>query len=69
MKTLKATGQYVYSVSTDAVPGVPKGKVHVQTVQYQNFEMDEAEFQRMNFLIHDNTLPEARRLARLVGVE
>ncbi len=66
MKTLKATPQLVYQVRTDKTDGVPKGKVHVYTVQYRNFEIDDEDFRRMEFQIHDSSAPEPRLLARLV---
>lgn len=64
MKTILATGPLLYAVKTEATPGVPKGKVRVQCVRYETYEMDVADFDRSTFKIHDANTPEAKTLAK-----
>ena len=64
MKTILSTGPLLYAVKTEAVSGVPKGKVRVQCVRYETYEMDAADFDETTFTIHDANTPEAITLAK-----
>jgi hypothetical protein len=70
MKTIKATGPLAYAFDLDPkeCPGLPRGHARVHVVAYQTFEMPMAEFERMQFQMHDANSEEARVIAALVAL-
>lgn len=56
MKTVLSTNKLFFAAHTDESPSVkvPKGKVHVYTVKYEIYEIDEKDFEAMTVEVHDS---------------